>query len=119
MCVTLNIKESVMQLERNKIFQRELKKLKKYDEENSVLEKILLHIKRMKNSAELKNHEISKLYNFEKLKQDFSGYYSFNLCKKRGVIRLICTIDDESNIVTLEYISMNHYQDFKNWLKTK
>ena len=42
-----------------------------------------------------------------------SGYYSFNLCKNGCMIRLICRIEKEKNLVILEYITMNHYEDFK------
>ena len=45
--------------------------------------------------------------------ETLKGYYSFNLCKKGGVIRLIFTIDEYNNIVNLIFISMNHYEDFK------
>ena len=50
----------------------------------------------------------------KKLKKYFNDeYYSFNLSKKGGVIRLIFKIDTVNNVVILKFISMNHYADFK------
>lgn len=57
------------------------------------------------------------MYGFEPLKHEMRGYYSFNLCKVGGVIRLVFTIDVKNNSVNLEYISMNHYKDFKEKIK--
>ena len=57
------------------------------------------------------------MYGFEILRYDMSGYYSFNLCKNGGMIRLICRIEKEKNLVILEYITMNHYEDFKRMKK--
>lgn len=50
----------------------------------------------------------------KKLKKYFNDeYYSFNLSKKGGVIRLIFKIDTVNNVVILKFISMNHYANFK------
>lgn len=59
------------------------------------------------------NHLFSIMYGFERLKYFNGEFYSFNLGKKGGVIRLIFRIDKENNAVILEFISMNHYEDFK------
>ena len=65
------------------------------------------------NYNELSNSVISYMYGFENLRNDLAGYYSFRLSKKSSAIRLLMTIDINSSIVNLEYISMNHYEDFK------
>ena len=53
------------------------------------------------------------MYGYEALKDDLSGYHSFNLCKNRGRIRLIFTVNREANEIKLIYISTEHYDDFK------
>ena len=53
------------------------------------------------------------MYGFERLKYFKDEYYSFNLGKNKGVIRLIFKIDREYNAVILKFISMDHYNDFK------
>ena len=94
-------------------FKNEQKKLKKHYQEQIILEKLLLHIKICQTYDELVSNPISTMYGFEALKHELFGYYSFRLSKKGGVIRLIFTIDKEKNIVKLEFISMDHYEDFK------
>lgn len=93
---------------------KERKKLKRHYKEQDILDKIITHIKICKNYDELKNHIISKQYNFEKLKYNLGEYFSFNLNKKGGKIRLICRVNIEENKVKIEYISLNHYKDFKS-----
>lgn len=89
-----------MQLEKVN-FNREEKKLAKHYEEQRMLEKILLHIKQSLSYDDLSLNPISKMYGFEALKCDMSGFYSFNLCKNGGMIRLICKIDKKKNMVIL------------------
>lgn len=101
-----------MQLD-SAVLRKEQKKLKKYFKEQDMLEKILVHIKQCQTYNELCSNPISNMYGFEALKQNLSGYYSFNLCKNGGVIRLICSIDKDNNLVKIEFISMDHYRDFK------
>ena len=94
-------------------FKNQEKKLKKHYEEQKTIEKIILLIKESPNFEGLFNNPITKMYGFEKLRKDLSGYYSFNLCKNGGQIRLICEIDKNKDIVYLVFISLNHYEDFK------
>lgn len=94
-------------------FKDQEKKLKRHFKEQKILEKIILHIKQCETCEELSQSPISMLYGFEKLKYFSNEYYSFNLCKNGGVIRLICSINKEYNIISLEFVSMNHYDDFK------
>lgn len=105
-----------MQLVREN-FKNEEKKLKKHHDEQNRLDMILNHIKQCQSFEELWNSPISMMYGFEALKHEMKGYYSFNLCKNGGVIRFICTIDKQEKSVKLEYISMNHYEDFKKKIK--
>lgn len=104
---------------RKRKFSTRRKKLAKHYEARKMLEKILLHIKETLSYEDLSLNPISKMYGFEALKHEMSGFYSFNLCKNGGTIRLICQIDVRKNTVRLLYISMNHYIDFKNSLKNK
>ena len=46
---------------------------------------------------------------------ELNGYYSFNLNKNSGVVRLIVSTDN-NEILRLEFVSVNHYDDFKNKL---
>ena len=94
-------------------FKNEEKKLKKYFNEKNNYEKILIHIRMVNNYRELCMHPFSIMYGFEKLKYFDDEYYSFNLGKKGGVIRLIFKIDKVNNAVILKFISMSHYDDFK------
>lgn len=96
----------------------EQKKLKRHYFEQEKLEKVLNHIKLCESIQELKHSEISKMYHFEELKYEMTGYCSFNLCKSNnGVIRLIFTIDEENSCVKIEFISIEHYEDFKRIIK--
>lgn len=92
------------------------KNIKRKQSEKDKLDLIKNHIKNCKDYNELKNNPMSYLFSFEALKHDLSGYYSFNLCKNRGKIRLLVSINENTNSVCLEYISINHYDDFKNKL---
>ena len=93
-------------------FKRQEKKLKNRHKELIEFEKVIRHIRNCKTFQEL-----SKLYKFELLKEDLTGYYSFNLCKNSGKIRLIFSINEELNIIRLVFISTNHYEDFKKYIK--
>lgn len=104
-----------MQLESSNL-KKEEKKLKKYQNEKRTLEKIIKHIKICNNYNELKNNQMSVIYGFEELKYELSGYCSFRL-EKSGVIRLIIKVEADNNIVNIEFISMEHYNDFKRKLK--
>jgi Txe/YoeB family toxin of Txe-Axe toxin-antitoxin module len=104
-----------MQLESSNL-KSELKKLKRYPMEQKVLDRVLKHIKICENFKALDTNPISRMYSFERLKYGLSQYYSFRL-EKSGVIRLIVSIDEENNIVSIEYISVDHYDDFKRKIK--
>lgn len=77
-------------------FKNEEKKLKRHYKEKEMLEKIILLIKESSSYDELVINPFSKMYGFEILRYDMSGYYSFNLCKNGGMIRLICRIEKEN-----------------------
>lgn len=95
---------------------KEEKKIGRYQNSQKELEKIIKHIKMCNNYKELKLNPLSRIYGFEELKHELSGYCSFRL-EKSGVIRLIVTVDEEENMVKIEYISMDHYNDFKRNLR--
>jgi hypothetical protein len=52
------------------------------------------------------------MYGFEPLKYELNGFYSFNLAKNSGLIRLIIKPDDSNNSIYLVFISYKHYEDF-------
>ena len=89
------------------------KRIKKKYENVRILDMVKTHIKQCSSFSELEANPISRVYGFEKLKYELNDYYSFNLCKNRGTIRLIVSIDDAINQVRLEYVSIDHYDDFK------
>lgn len=94
-------------------YKKSVKNLKKYHKETKILEMVKNHLKQSYDLCELKKNPISYTYGFEALKYELNGFYSFNLCKSGGSIRLIVAFDEIENIAILEYISMNHYEDFK------
>ena len=93
---------------------REKKKLKRYLDEQKKLEEIIVHIKMCNNYKELKYNPISTIFGFEELKHELNGYCGFKLGK---VIRLIISVNETENKVKIEFISINHYDDFKRKLK--
>lgn len=105
-----------MKIEYGKLYRNRLKNIKRHYEEENTLYMIKNHIKRCVSFSELKNNPISIMYGYEQLKYELNNYYSFNLCKKGGKIRLIFSVDESLNQICLEYISNNHYLDFKNKL---
>ncbi len=105
-----------MQLDRSN-FKNQEKKLRKNSKELENLEKVLIHIKQCESFDILKTSPISYLYGFEAKREDLAGFYGFNLEKNGGSIRLICSFDVDNNICRLEFISLNHYDDFKRNLK--
>lgn len=112
----VNQKEKVLTIEYGTQYKRSEKNIKKHYNEQNTLNKIKNHIKICNSFTDLKNNPISKIYGYESLKHDLSGYYSFNLCKNGGKIRLIFSVNESKNEIILEYISVNHYTDFKNKL---
>ncbi len=53
------------------------------------------------------------MYGFEALKHELSGYYSFRLSKKGGVIRLIVSEGKSDEEINLEYNNITN-KDFAN-----
>lgn len=106
-----------MKINRADSFSNQEKKLKKYQREKDIYDKVINHIKQCNTIDELEKHPISKMYGYEALKGDLNKYSSFNLCKNRGRIRLIITLDKEKNEINLLYISTDHYEDFKKSLR--
>lgn len=100
-----------MRLDRSD-FKREEKKLKKYIKECENYNKIIRHIKTCEDFKTLKNSPLSYIYGFEQLRHFSENYYSFNLSKNGGMIRLIFQISEEENTVKLIFISTKHYEDF-------
>lgn len=97
-------------------FKNEEKKLKRYAKEKEVYNNVINHIKLCRNFDELQYSPISLMYGFEQLKYQCNEYYSFNLNKNKGVIRLIISKNEDVNVINLEFISMDHYNDFKRRL---
>lgn len=96
-----------------KSYDKGLKKLKKYNEELKRLNKIINIIEYSSNFNELCNLPIVKLYNFERLKYMLNDYYSFNLNKNGGKIRLIIRPNTDNEVeLFLVFISFDHYEDF-------
>ena len=91
---------------------------KNYDAQNK-LSKIISHIEATKDINDLKTNVLSYIYGYEELKNDLSGYHRFGIDKnsKTGKLRLIFSISN--NTIYIEYISDNHYEDFKKYLKGK
>ncbi len=99
-------------------FKNSLKKIKKKHDELFTYEKIVNHIKQCNDFSDLSIHPISYVYGFEQLKHEYNGYYSFNLNKNGGTDRLIFSLCDNKSII-LEYISTDHYKDFKRTFRGK
>lgn len=96
-----------------KSYERGLKKLKKYTNETIILAKIIKMIRDVSDFNELLKLPIVKIYNFERLKHNLNDYYSFNLNKSGGTIRLIVKPNKNSSIeLYLVFISFDHYKDF-------
>lgn len=96
-------------------YKNSYKGIKNKHKEKDTLELIINHIKLCKDFQCLSTHSVSLMYGFEPLKYELNGYYSFNLNKNSGVVRLIVSTDS-NEILRLEFVSVNHYDDFKNKL---
>lgn len=105
-----------MKIVYGELYKNSKKNIKKHYSEQDTLDMIINHIKQCINFDELKNNPISIMYGYEQLKYELNNYYSFNLCKKGGKIRLIFSVDESLNQISLEFISIDHYIDFKNKL---
>lgn len=96
-------------------YKNSLKNIKNRHKEKETLDMVLNHIKQCNNFQELNSNPISLMFGYEPLKYDLNGYYSFNLNKNGGKIRLIFSLSND--YIILEYISIEHYEDFKNKLR--
>ncbi|MBO4245566.1 MAG: hypothetical protein J5892_02350 [Bacilli bacterium] len=99
-------------------YKNSLKKIKKNYDAMDKLNKVLSHMEVVHDFKDLKNHVISDQYGFEELKGDLTGYYRFSIDKnsKSGKLRLLFSCPDNYSI-RLEYISDEHYEDFKRYLR--
>ena len=104
-----------MKIEYGSKYKHSFKKLKNRHNEQDVLDRIINHMKRCIDFNDFKNNPISMMYGFEALRYEFNGYYSCNLNKNGGKIRSIFSTN-ELDIIILEFISTDHYKDFKNKL---
>jgi len=94
-------------------YNKQLKKLKRHKKEYENLSDILDIIERADDFNILCKLPIVNIYDFERLKHNLNEYYSFNLNKHGGTIRLIIK-PNSSNIIEvyLCFISFEHYKDF-------
>ena len=100
-----------MNIRYTKSYDKTNKKLKKHNYESDNEDKILKLIKNSNNFMELSLNPLASQYGFEQLKHELNEFYSFNLCKIGGVIRLIIKPSTD-NYVDLIFISYKHYDDF-------
>lgn len=99
-------------------WKKQLKKIDRKKKEEEIYNKIVNRFELISKHEEVLEDFILKMYKFESLKYDMSGYYSINLNKNGGTIRLIIKIDKYNNKIIMEYITVDHYKDFKRYLKT-
>lgn len=99
-------------------YKNSIKKIKSNYDAKSKLEKIISYIEALNNLDEIKNDIILKMYGYEELRSDLSGYYRFGIDKNSntGKLRLIFSKID-NHTIQLEYVSDEHYQDFKRYLR--
>ena len=102
-----------MNITYTKSYDNTIKKLKRHKKEYENLEDIKNRITNHDTFKELEMNPImTTIYGFEALKYQNSGFWSFNLEKHGGVIRLIVTPSDKENEIIFVYISYDHYKDF-------
>lgn len=90
------------------------KKLKKHTKELENLKKIIHIVENADNFNILINLPIAKMYGFERLKHKLNEFYSFNLNKNGGTIRLIVKPNGDNSIeLYFAFISFTHYDDFE------
>lgn len=102
-----------MIIEYGEKYKNSLKNIENRHKEKKTLDMILNHIKQCSDFKDLKTNPISMMFEYEPLKYELNGYHSFNLNKNGGKIRLIFSVKC-NDVLTLEYISVEHYEDFKN-----
>ena len=93
-------------------YKKTTKKLKKYNKEKENLDKIIEMLLYTDNFNDVINNPIFNIYGFERLKYKYNNYYSFNLNKNGGKIRLIVKPNENYLILYLCHISFDHYLDF-------
>ena len=102
-----------MEIIHTKSFDSSLKKLKRHHLEYDNLFKILDIIENVDDFKQLCNLPQVSMYGFERLKHDKNDFYSFNLKKTGGKIRLIVKPKEENVVeIFLIDISFDHYLDF-------
>ena len=85
-----------------------LKKLKRHQKEYNNFLKVVSIIENTRDFDELIHLPQVNMYGFERLKHDMNEYYSFNLCKKGGTIRLIVKPSSNNSIeIYLVLLVMN------------
>ena len=96
-----------------KSYDSQLKKLKKHRIELDNLSRILEIIDNADDFNSLCKIPSLSIYNFERLKYDLNEFYSFNLNKNSGTIRLIVKPNNLNELeLYLVFISLDHYKDF-------
>ncbi len=102
-----------MNLLYTKSFDNTSKKLRSHAKEKTNLNNIKSILESSTDFNELKTNPLIKFYGFEQLRYQLNEFYSFNLDKGGGVIRLIIK-PDELNYknIYLIFISYKHYDDF-------
>lgn len=95
-------------------YKKWLKQLKKKHKTRELdnLTEILDAIKESDTYQDLKLTPAAAIYKFEELRNDKTGFASFNLCKNGGVIRLIVRPQDNLIVLEVIFISTDHYRDF-------
>lgn len=102
-----------MHITYTKSFDNSAKKLKRYRKELANLEDITEKITNHNVFKELQTNPImTTIYEFEPLKHQNSGFWSFNLERNGGVIRLIVMPSTVENEIIFVYVSYDHYNDF-------
>lgn len=97
----------------SKNYDKSIKKLKRHIHELNNLSNIIKIIERVENFDMLKKLPMVQMYKFEQLKYQNNDFYSFNLSKHGGTIRLIVKPDKENIVIIyLADISYKHYEDF-------
>lgn len=97
----------------SKNYDKSIKKLKKHIYEFNNLLNIIKIIERVNDFNMLKKLPMVQMYRFEQLKYQNNNFYSFNLSKHSGTIRLIVKHDKENSVIIyLVDISYKHYEDF-------
>ena len=92
-----------------KSYNNSFKKLKNHHKEKEELNDILDYLRSKKSFSSIIDDSISKVYGFERLKYQYSDFYSMRLSK---TIRLIIRPRDNDIELYLIYISTKHYDDF-------